>query len=960
MTGMGVVVSPVLINRRSELAALRAAYERARAGEPVTVLVSGEAGIGKSRLVATAVDSFRDSGVAGASGRAGGVPDGPMVLTGGCLELGADGTPWMPFLAILRNLLREWGPERLAEALPSGGTALAGWLPELSLPEGPDGHVRLFGEVLGLLQRVAAERPLVVVVEDLHWADASSRELLVYLVRNLAASAVLLIVTMRTGELPSSHPTRQLLSELGRRAEVVRLELEPLGRKEVGELLAALDGRAPHAVASSEIHRRSSGNPLFVEALYASGTASSEGLNDLLLGRIADLSPAARAVLATIAVAGGAVPDDLLSEVSGASVDDALRELVERNQVSVSGTEYLIRHDLIREAVYGALLPGERRRLHARFATAIEAGPGSPAALAEHWSVAGEPGKALAAAWRAALTAERQYAYDEQLNMLDRVLELWSEVDGAGELIGVSYAAVQETAAAASYTAGRSRTGVEHATAALAALDPDTEPLRVAGLLRLRGLLRCRIDGSGSDDLSHAVRLVQPGADDVLRSRLLSGLAFTELVGTPGPEMSRHAAQALELAEAAGDDQALADARLVVGGIALHTDGGPGVVQQLMQDARRAADACGDHHTYLTSLQWEGRAIADAGRPEEAAALLEGAGRQAAQWGRMRARGSMLTQNRAEVLISLGRWDEALELVDNALADGPPPWYDAALRMEVAVIAVRRGRYDEAAGHLAQMAVPPSGVASEIGLQRLPVQLALAVGSGDVPTADRLLVEALDVMPDWPTADVVVTARLYLAALQVERTVAGRRRQVPVRSEALRKGLSGLDRWPIVDAVLRTGDAFEAGSVAAWDTAADAWRVVHDVYELARALVGGAAAAIRSNNKPGARRRLDEAREIATRLAAVPLLSDIDDLAQRAGLSPAAREEPAAHGLTERELVVLRVLARGLSNAEIARELFVSPNTVATHVARILRKLNVSTRTEAAAVAHHTGLVAGD
>ncbi|MFF0343513.1 AAA family ATPase [Kribbella sp. NPDC004875] len=934
---MGAAVSPVLISRRAELAALGGAYERARGGEPVTVLVSGEAGIGKSRLVATAIDGFGGE---------------PMVVTGGCLELGADGTPWVPFLAILRNLLREWGPERLTAALPSGGTALAGWLPELSLPEGPAGHVRLFGEVLGLLQRVAAERPLVVVVEDLHWADASSRELLVYLVRNLGACAVLLIATMRTGELPSGHPTRQLLSELGRRAEVVRLELEPLGRQEVTELLAALDGRAPHAVASSEIHRRSSGNPLFVEALYASGTMSSEGLNDLLLGRVADLSPAARKVLTTIAVAGGAVPDELLSEVSGEPVDDAVRELIERNQIYVRDTEYVIRHDLIREAVYGALLPGERRRLHARFAEAIEAGPGSPAALAEHWSVAGQPDKALVAAWRAAAVAERQHAYDEQLNMLDRVLELWSESD----LIGVGQVAVQELAAAAAYTTGRSRTGVEHASAALAVVDPVAEPLRFAGLLRLRGLLRCRIDGTGSDDLARAVQLVPEGLDDVLRSRLLSGLAFTELVGAPGPEMGRYAKQALDLAERVGDDQTLADARLVSGGILLHTEGGSDAVRQLLQDARRAAEACGDQHTYLTSLQWEGRALADAGRPEDAAVLLEGAAQQAERWGRMRARGSMLAQLRAEALISLGRWDEALELLDNALADGPPPWYDAALRLEVAVVAVLRGRYDAAADQLAHL--PATAVASEVGLQRLPVQMALAIGRDDVPAADRLLAEALAVMPDWPQADAMVMARLYLAALRLERAVAGRRRFSPARSELLRKVLPDADRWPTVEAALRTGDAFELGTIAAWDTAADAWRVAHDVHEQALALVGGAGAAIRSNNKPGARRRLDEAREIATGLSATPLLAEIDALTERAGLSAAAaREKPAAHGLTEREVVVLRTLARGLSNAEIARELFVSPNTVATHVARILRKLGVSTRTEAAAVAHRTGLL---
>ncbi|MGZ0151394.1 helix-turn-helix transcriptional regulator [Kribbella sp. WER1] len=942
--------SPVLISRRSELAALRAAYDRARTGEPVTVLVSGEAGIGKSRLVTTAVAGF----------------DGePLVLTGGCLELGADGTPWVPFLAILRDLLRAWGPERLTEALPSGGTALAGWLPELSLPEGPAGHVRLFGEVLGLLHQAAAERPLVLVVEDLHWADASSRELLVYLMRTLGA-AVLLIVTLRTGELPAGHPTRKLLSELARRAEVVRLELAPLGRQEVGELLAALDGRTPHALTSSEIHRRSSGNPLFVEALYAAGSDSSDGLNELLLGRIADLSPPARQILATIAVAGGTVPDDLLAAVTGEAVDDAVRELVERDQVFVRGSEYVIRHDLIREAAYGALLPGERRRLHARFASAIEAGPGSAAplaehwaaALAEHWTVAGEPTKALAAAWRAAATAERQFAYDEQLNMLNRVLELWSGTD----VIDVDQTTVQELAAAAAYATGRSQPGVEHATAALATLDPHTEPQRVAQLLRLRGLLHCRLDGTGTNDLLHAVELmrgVEPaptGADDVLRSRLLSGLAFTELVGAPGPEMSRHAAQALELAERVGDNQALADARLVSGGVALHTDGGSVAVRRLLQDARRAAEACGDQHTYLTSLQWEGRALSDAGHPEEAVVLLAEASQQAERWGRMRARGSMLAQLRAEALISLGRWDEALELVENALVDGPPPWYDAALRLEIAVVAVQRGQYDDAAEQLAHLAVPPGGPISEVGLSRLPVHLALAIGQNDVAAADRMLAEAVDALPDWPAADAVVMARLYVAALRLERTATGRRRQIPARSKALRKALPAPDRWPIVEAAARTGDAYDLGTTAAWDTAADAWRVAHDVHELALALIGGAAAALRSNNKPGARHRLDEARELATGLAAAPLLAEIDDLTRRAGMST-AREEPAAHGLTERELVVLRTLARGLSNAEIARELFVSPNTVATHVARILRKLGVATRTEAAAVAHRNGLV---
>ncbi|MEV5968040.1 AAA family ATPase, partial [Kribbella sp. NPDC051952] len=514
------VISPVLVSRDPELAALRTAYAQVESGQSVTALVSGEAGIGKSRLVATVVEEL------GAK---------PLVLTGGCLELGADGTPWMPFVAILRGLLREWGPDQLRAALPTGGSALAGWLPELSLPEAPGGHVRLFGEVLGLLARAAETRPLVLVVEDLHWADASSRELFVYLVRNLGAHAVLLIGTVRTGELPPGHPTRQLLGEVGRRAEVVRLDLAPLGRQEVSALLTAIEGRPPDPVASSEIYRRSNGNPLFVEALRAAGTASSDGLTTLLLDWVADLSPSARKVLATIAVAGGTVTDELLSEVSGEPVDDAVRELIERNQISIHDDGYMIRHDLIREAVYGALLPGERRRLHARYAEAIAAGSEPTAALAEHWTVAGEPAKALVAAWRAAAVAERQYAYDEQLNLLERVLALWIDED----LIEVDRATVQELATAVSFTTGRSQTGVDHASAALAELDPSAEPFRVANLLRLRGLLQCRIDGGGGGDLARAVELV-PEGNDALRSRMLSGLAFTEFVGAPGVEAQQH------------------------------------------------------------------------------------------------------------------------------------------------------------------------------------------------------------------------------------------------------------------------------------------------------------------------------------------------------------------------------------------------------------------------------------
>ena len=330
------MISSVLVGRGSERASIDAAYQRARQGQAVTVLVSGEAGIGKSRLVTTVTADL---------------PGEPLLLTGCCLEVGATAAPYVPFVAILRDLVRQLGRSGVDALLPLDGSALAAWLPDLT--PAPGGRTRLLEELLTLVSRAAASRPVVLVVEDLHWADASSREVFVYLARNLTDRAVLLLATVRTGELASGHPGRQLLAELGRRGNVVRVALPPLGRPHVAELLAAIGGRTPDPVRSSLIHRRSGGNPLFVEALHA--TEDFEGnLRTLLLDRIAALPAQAQSLLPVIAVAGTIVSDEQLLAVGELPEDDlhsALRTLVDHEQLVVGDDGYAIRHDLIREAV---------------------------------------------------------------------------------------------------------------------------------------------------------------------------------------------------------------------------------------------------------------------------------------------------------------------------------------------------------------------------------------------------------------------------------------------------------------------------------------------------------------------------------------------------------------------------------------------------------------------------------
>ncbi|MFB6721152.1 AAA family ATPase [Kribbella sp. NPDC056345] len=923
------VISPVLVGRTSELAAIEAAYGQVRTGESTTVLVTGEAGIGKSRLVATAIERLAGD---------------PLILRGGCLELGASGTPWLPFVAVMRDLLRAWGADRLRSALPADGTALADWWPELGLTRADGGQVRLFEEMLSLLGRAARDRPVVVVIEDLQWSDTSSRELFAYLARNLGERQVLLISTVRSGELAPGHPTRQLLGELGRRAGVVRVDLAALARREVAALLAALAGRSVDPVVASEIHRRSAGNPLFVEALKSSGSAAGGGLSDLLLDRVADLSPDARRLLAAIAVAGAEVPDVILAEVLERPSDEALRELVERHQVVVRDTVYAVRHDLIREAVYGALLPGERRRLHRRYATAIDTrdavGDYQSAALAEHWQAAGEHGRALTAAWRAAAVAGRQFAYDDQLNLLDKVLTLWSEVDGPEQLTGVSRADVLTAGVEVANAAGRAEWGVQRSIEALAELDVEREPMRVARVLGLQGLLRNRLGETGIDSVQRAVALVAPGADDLLRCRLLAWLGFLFCVEDNIEPGRLVVAEAYALADRLDHDGLRAAALLS----AAYLDDADGEAEAAIAKYVRCGELAlraGDHALYLTAQQWKCIVLVVDGRFEESVEVSATAQRLAEEWGLARARGSMLAQNRAYTLYRLGRWDEALDVIDDALADAPPPRYLVSLHYVAALIAVRQGRFEHAQRLLDDTAY---GDTEPFAGMMLTVRLTMAILQGDHEAARQLVEQGIK-RQDWHNHD----AAWFLLALAETGDLDALR--------AARKLVPAVAYQRVTPAaMLGTAEAVEQGTPKAWRQAVEAWRRISDRYELAAALTGLAGAELAGRNDRGAREALTEARAIADELRAEPLLARIGVLANRVGLG--AEAPPArAFGLTARELEVLQVLAQGLSNAEIARKLFVSGNTVATHVARVLRKLGAASRTEASAIAHREGLL---
>ncbi|HVP04022.1 MAG TPA: AAA family ATPase, partial [Solirubrobacteraceae bacterium] len=348
-----------LVGRGEELAAFDAALEHARGGDPVTVLLGGEAGIGKTRLV----DEF--------SGRA--FAQGARLLSGACVDL-ADAA--LPYGAVV-DALRAVPVEAYEPLAPAVRRELAALVPEAAPDDLPyDGaQGGLFGALLRLLEQLGREEPLVLVLEDLHWADPSTRDLVSFLARGLRQTAVLLVVTYRTDEIDREHPVRRLLASLQRAPGVRSWDLGPMTREETARHLAAVADTQLDAEVVDAIHRRSEGNPFFAEELLAArdrGTLSSS-LRDALLLRLDRLSAAAQGVVRVAATVGRDVDHELLREVAELpddALDLALRECVDAHvlRVDAAGRGYRFRHALLQEVAAEELLPGERRRLHERIA----------------------------------------------------------------------------------------------------------------------------------------------------------------------------------------------------------------------------------------------------------------------------------------------------------------------------------------------------------------------------------------------------------------------------------------------------------------------------------------------------------------------------------------------------------------------------------------------------------------
>jgi ATP/maltotriose-dependent transcriptional regulator MalT len=957
---MGRAVSPVFVGRRAELDILTEAYEETRSRSAMAVLVGGEAGVGKSRLIG----KFIEQAAAG----------GAHVLFGGCVELSTEGLAYAPFTAALRQLVRETGTEEISALLPDGaGRDLARLLPEFGEPnsdtETENARARLFEQLLTLLERLAERQPLVLAIEDIHWADRSSRDLIAFLSRNLRTAPVLMLLTFRSDELHRQHPLRPVLAELARVDGVIKLELPRLTHDEVAAQMAGILGSAPEYGLVSKVYERSEGIPLFVEALLEAGSECGfpESLHDLIIGSVERLPEDTQRVLRTAAAGGIRIGHGLLSAVSGlcdTDLEGALRPAIAGNVIQVAdGHAYVFRHALIREAVHDELLPGEHTRLHARFAEEIERDrglvpPGRAAIeIAHHWYSARDDLWALISAWKAAGKAAHAYAYTEQMQLLERVLTLWDKVPDAAERIGADHTTILELASEAAYASGEIDRGIKFVKGALAGLDEQREPERVAELIvRLSQLQLQRLRPGVLENLRHAEKLVpEPGA---ARAHVLAKLGSFLMFSGETAEGTLLTQEALRMATSLGDEGE--EAELLINlAIGQSIDGRLAESIATNERAREIGHRLGSGRLVLRALGNNIDALTNLGRSEEAVALAIEGERLAKKYGTYRMQGTFIANNRAEALECLGRWDEALEVVDTVLRRDPvlkTRYHLLRVRANIAVGRGDLGRLESALSEMHAFAGLPLKSAQDSSANaRLLIHWYQMHGE-----PHQALAVAERALRDNHSSKAMLGWRLLshmFALCEATSTTAA----TADLSSSLRAQIAEVAAKLTIDGPV--AEAYRLLCVGDFDAAATAWDRLGRPYPRAKALLAAAEAAAGANDRDGAAVRLRQAHPVALSLGAVPLAGEIEALARRIRVSVTGEPEPGpAPGsplLTPRELEVLRLVAKGRSNRDIAAELFISAKTVSVHVSNILGKLGVASRTEATAAAHRLSLLAG-
>jgi DNA-binding CsgD family transcriptional regulator len=973
--------SASLVGRRDQLRLLRDALDSASAGDPRFVVFGGEAGVGKTYVMEH--HAARQD------------PSRVRVLRGACVELGTEGLALAPVTAALRDLVVQVGVERLVELLP-GAMGLLRLLPELRDGEaGALDQSQLFELLAALLRRLGAEQPVLLLIDDLHWADRSTRELLGFLARVLRGARVMVTMAYRSDALELGHTLPAFLAELERLPIVRRVELGPFGRAETAELIAGVLGEPPPPLLLDRVFRLSAGNAFFVEELLRNEVVGTTerlpaSVRELLLERVERLPEAAGRAVRTAAAGGSSIPHRLLADVAGLAEESllaALRPAVDAHILIATredGATYRFRHALVQEVVVDDLLPAESSRLHRAYAEALEATPGLvraerlAAEVAFHWYGAGDAGRAVPALLRAAGVAEAMCAHAEQSQMLLRALDLWPRAAVAGQPVGWDRPAVWERIATAAMRAGDYAQALELIHRALAESDRSAHPERAAMLLALR----CDALQKTGGEMVALDHPTKPGDASTAFEEAMGLLASVEalgrakvldVLGSVLMQMGRAAEgrglseEALRIAVDLGDEAVEASARTTLGVTLAQLGAGDEAIAELDR-VRELAGSRGDTlrlarvHANLAFV------LGSVGRHEESADLAQAGLDVARKAGLSRTFGSALLLCLAWDFMDTGRWDEAGASCADGLALDPPGWEGALLHAVRGEIARRRGQLDAAREQSSLAATLLGGTRGKAHEPVMMLEAEIALDENRIGDARRAILEALPLTADrlatthaWRLlttgARVEGRARLRAQVFHQERDDSG-------LVDALRRAAAELPSdappWRACAAQLAAELGDPAGS---WPNVAAAWDAAGDPYWAAYARLRSAEWAVAAGDHETAWTWLRAARAQAEPLGATSLLALVAALAPTVGPAavarPGRRDLPVALralGLTAREVEVLRLMVAGRTNRQIAAQLFISPKTVSVHAWRILQKLGVTNRVQAAAAAHRLRL----
>ena len=988
--------SPRMVGRAAELSALTDALGESGMGKPTVVVVQAEAGAGKTRLVTEFVERARTSGA--------------VTLVGGCFPLGGVSPPYAPLAQAFRSHLRTLPAEAAQtlsallppELVPGFGTAGAG-----AATGTAEQRAGLFDRMGATFATMSLSAPLVLVLEDVHWADPSTRDAVAYLVHSLSDERVLLVVTHRIDDLDRQPDLRTWLVQLRRAPRSITLPLTRLGRVDVAEQIAGITGATPDRELVDAVSARAGGNPLHVEELVAAGPPPAGQLPSTLLDTITTrfelLPEPARQLIRAAAAIGRQTSEALLCAAAGLEphqLPGVLRPVISLHLLHPVPGElaYEFHHELVREAAYAELLPGERVAVHATIARSLAAEGNSAtgathlALLAHHWTQANDRARAVPALVAAGTAAMDSTGFAEAYDQLSRAIrwQLQSDWKPADEIApGWDLIKTAQLAGRAALLCGETSEGRALGELVLGSLDPDEDLRQYAELTATQGVLRMLDGDTPAARAAYEQALALLPADRPTTTRATVLCRFASVCGFLGEDelAYRYAADAARMAQLLGEPALEGRAYAL---LALYAT--PYGDEQAATDmARRAltlSTASGDveaimsaHVALTTVAQIWGRVpdlLASAQQGLTVATRLGATSSQAA---------SELTYRAASAYFGCGDWQRAEQLWESLLAR-PRDRNTAVVVAGLYMVDLRiaQGQFERAAELL-----PPDSALQPWGDWMLAVvdgaRAELAIWQGRLDEADSAFRRAagkkstfrdLDpVMTGWFIGWLIATAERAVAdVVQLAAATGATGADVDrVDPDALLSAwLGGQPRHPgastlrmrawlcMADAEHSRRDRSDpvawTEAVAAWDDYGDMWHAAYARFRLAEALVAT------PGDRSGAAEPLRLAWDFCRRVGAMPLLAEIEALAKRARIpleDPDARPAAAPkatdpHGLTEREVDVVRLIADGATNAQIATTLFISEKTAATHVSNILRKLGAARRTEAAAIAHRLGI----